>query len=93
MNTISSSDDASGPALNWRVLGILNLYRVLVPLVLLSLYYIGGPRGITVQDPRAFFGALTGYFSFGIASVVLVRRRMAPINVQTIRRPRSTSAH
>jgi two-component system sensor histidine kinase PilS (NtrC family) len=66
------------------VLGILNLYRVLVPLVLLSLYYIGGPRGITVQDPRAFFGALTGYFSFGIASVVLVRRRMAPINVQTI---------
>ncbi|MGA2777899.1 MAG: HAMP domain-containing sensor histidine kinase [Steroidobacteraceae bacterium] len=84
MNTISSSDDASGPALNWRVLGILNLYRVLVPLVLLSLYYIGGPRGITVQDPRAFFGALTGYFSFGIASVVLVRRRMAPINVQTI---------
>ena len=74
----------SGPAFNWRVLGLLNLYRVLVPLVLLSLYYVGGPRGIMVVDPRSFFGALAAYFSFGVASVVMVRRRLAPIRVQTV---------
>ena len=33
-----------GLALNWRVLGLLNLYRVLVPPVLLSLYFLGASR-------------------------------------------------
>ena len=79
-----NGNSVSGPAFNWRVLGLLNLYRVLVPLVLLSLYYVGGPRGIMVVDPRSFFGALAAYFSFGVASVVMVRRRLAPIRVQTI---------
>ena len=41
----------SEPALNWRVLGLLNLYRVLVPLVLLSLYSLGGARG-TGEEPH-----------------------------------------
>ena len=84
MNINFNENGEPRPAFNWRVLGILNLYRVLVPLVLLSLYYVGGPRGILVQDPRTFFGAIAAYFSFGIASVVLVRRRLAPIGVQTI---------
>ena len=45
----------SGPriALNWRVLGILNLYRMLVPLVLLGLYSLGGSRGLAVDYPAA----------------------------------------
>jgi hypothetical protein len=44
-------------ALDWRVLGILNLYRVLVPLVLVSLYSLGGGRGLAVESPRLFFAA------------------------------------
>src|SRR5580698_3913148 len=42
--------------LNWRVLGILNLYRFLVPLVLLGLYWLGGSRGLPVESPRLFLG-------------------------------------
>ncbi len=84
MNIDFNAKGEPGPAFNWRVLGILNLYRVLVPPVLLSLYYVGGPRGILLQDPRIFFGALAAYFSFGIASIVVVRQRLAPIGVQTI---------
>ncbi len=30
------------PGIVWRVLAVLNLYRVLVPLVLLGLYFLGG---------------------------------------------------
>jgi two-component system sensor histidine kinase PilS (NtrC family) len=79
-------DPASDPkaGLNWRVLGILNLYRVLVPVVLLGLYFLGGSRGFPVVDPRLFFGVTTFYLCFAFASVVLVRRRRVSAQVQTI---------
>ena len=79
-------DRSSGPkiALNWRVLGLLNLYRVLVPLVLLGLYSLGGSRGIAVESPRLFFGVAVFYLCFGLCSVVLVRRRLATARIQTI---------
>jgi two-component system sensor histidine kinase PilS (NtrC family) len=71
-------------AFNWRVLGLLNLYRVLVPLVLLGLYSLTGARGIGVSYPRLFFGAAIFYLCFGLASVILVRRRLATVNLQII---------
>jgi two-component system sensor histidine kinase PilS (NtrC family) len=72
------------PALSWRVLAVLNLYRVLVPLVLLGLYSLGGARGFAVYSAQLFFGAAIFYLCFGLASVVLVRRRMASAAVQTV---------
>jgi two-component system sensor histidine kinase PilS (NtrC family) len=72
------------PALNWRVLGLLNLYRVLVPLVLLGLYSLGGARGIGVTSPRVFFTAAIFYLCFGLGNVIVVRRRLASVFVQTI---------
>src|SRR5271167_161221 len=72
------------PVLNWRVLGVLNLYRVLVPLLLLGLYSLGGARGIAVYSARLFFGATIFYLCFGLGSVILVRRRLASANTQTI---------
>jgi two-component system sensor histidine kinase PilS (NtrC family) len=71
-------------ALNWRVLGLLNLYRVLVPLVLLGLYFLGGPRGLAVESPQLFFYAVGFYLCFGLLSVILVRRRLASAELQTV---------
>jgi two-component system sensor histidine kinase PilS (NtrC family) len=71
-------------AFNWRVLGLLNLYRVLVPLVLLSLYFLGGSHGIAVEDPRLFFGVAIFYLCFGFGNVALVRRRLATAHIQTM---------
>ena len=45
-----------GVALDWRVLGLLNLYRVLVPLVLLSLYSLG-VRAASPSIRRGFSSA------------------------------------
>jgi two-component system sensor histidine kinase PilS (NtrC family) len=73
----------SKSALNWRVLGLLNLYRVLVPLVLSGLYSLGGARGIAVNYPQIFFAAVVAYLCFGLGSVILVRRRLASVRVQT----------
>ena len=87
MNVASRKFESGSPAkigINWRVLGILNLYRVLVPVVLLALYALGGARGLPVESPRLFFAAATAYLCFGFVSVVLVRKRMATAHVQTI---------
>jgi two-component system sensor histidine kinase PilS (NtrC family) len=70
---------------DWRVLGILNLYRVLVPLVLVGLYLLGGySRGLPVESPRLFFSVALFYLCFGLGSVVLVRKRLASAHIQTI---------
>ena len=54
LNRKPELDTAPKTSLNWRVLGILNLFRVLVPLVLLSLYWLGGSRGLPVESPQLF---------------------------------------
>jgi two-component system, NtrC family, sensor histidine kinase PilS len=77
------SSDAK-PALNWRVLGLLNLYRVLAPLVLLALYPLGSVRGFTVESRELFFGATLAYLCFGLGSIIVVRRRLASVYVQTV---------
>ncbi len=75
---------SSKPALNWRVLGLLNLYRVLAPLVLLALYPLGSARGFMVVSPQLFFGANLAYLCFGLGSIIVVRLRLASAYIQTI---------
>jgi two-component system, NtrC family, sensor histidine kinase PilS len=84
LNRKSELDGAPKTSLNWRVLGILNLFRVLVPLVLLGLYWLGGSRGLPVESPQLFQIAALAYLCFGFASVILVRKRMASAHIQTI---------
>jgi two-component system sensor histidine kinase PilS (NtrC family) len=84
LNRKSELYGAPKAGLNWRVLGILNLFRVLVPLVLLGLYWVGGSRGLPVESPQLFQIAAMAYLCFGFASVILVRKRMASAHIQTI---------
>ncbi len=84
MNRLNDRTSDAKPALNWRVLGLLNLYRVLTPLVLLALYPLGSARGFAVESRELFFGATVAYLCFGLGSIILVRRRMASAYVQTI---------
>jgi two-component system sensor histidine kinase PilS (NtrC family) len=74
----------SKPALNWRVLGLLNLYRVLAPVTLLALFYLGGARGIAVTSRQLFFAASIAYLCFGLGNVIVVRRRLANVKLQTL---------
>lgn len=84
MNPQFDRNNGSKLALDWRVLGILNLYRVLVPLVLVSLYSLGGGRGLSVDSPQLFFSAAGFYLFFGLFSVILVRNRLGSAYLQTI---------
>ena len=65
------------------MLGLLNLYRVLAPLTLLGLFYLGGARGLLVSTPPLFFAAALSYLCFGLGNVILVRRRLANVTLQT----------
>ncbi len=81
------TDDAGqpiSPALTWRVLGVLNLYRVLVPFVLIGVYYLGGSRTIGVESPSAFFSAAGIYMVFGFVCILVVKRRVGSAYVQSI---------
>ena len=72
------------PALNWRVLGLLNLYRILVPLMLMGLYFLGGSHGLVLDTPELLFGAALFYLCFAFFSVFLVKHRLGTAHLQTI---------
>ncbi len=72
------------PAFTWRVLGLLNLFRVSVPIVLISLYDLGGSRGLNVGSPLLFFSASLFYLGFGLLCLVLVRYRTPTARLQTL---------
>ncbi len=74
----------TSPALNWRVLALLNLYRTLVPFVLVGLYLVIGPRGLTVDSPRLFLGTSLFYLLCGLLLAQLVRRRVGTVEQHTI---------
>ena len=84
MQRIVNPTRSADLAFKWRVLGLLNLYRILVPLVLLGLHSLGGVRGIAVYSPELFFTAAAFYLCFGLLSVILVRRRLVTAHFQTV---------
>jgi two-component system sensor histidine kinase PilS (NtrC family) len=71
--------------LAWRVIGLVNLYRLLVPPVLLGMRWASGTHDFT-EAPDLFFSACLGYFSAGVLLVVARRlswpslRRVALLN-------------
>src|SRR6187402_961657 len=70
--------------LAWRVIGLVNLYRLLIPpaLYLLSLYFgEGTPIGGTY--PGLFLWACVVYFAAGLAFVLAGRRLMPNLRATT----------
>jgi len=58
----------------WRVLGLLNIYRLLVPAVLLSMLRFGGPQwALAALRPPLFASACIAYFTLG-ALLIIARR-------------------
>lgn len=61
--------------LAWRVLGLLNFYRLLVPLVLASLHYLTpDATSIGWADPRLFSITLTLYFAIAIVTILALKQ-------------------
>src|SRR5215471_5660945 len=68
----------------WRVLILLNLFRLTIGTVLLVMFYVvERPRIVGDSDPNLAWGALLGILGVGSAELVLLRRRFPGARVQT----------
>ena len=64
------------PELSWRVLGLLNLFRLLVPGLLALLFAVGGqPPVVGSTHPELFRLACAGYFVAGLVLIAVLKRR------------------
>jgi two-component system sensor histidine kinase PilS (NtrC family) len=71
---------ATGPGavadLPWRVVGLLNIFRLVVPMVLLLVFFFDAPtRSVGTHRPGIFLGVCVAYFIFGIVSIQTIQRR------------------
>ncbi|MFO7306875.1 MAG: ATP-binding protein [Gammaproteobacteria bacterium] len=69
--------------LAWRVLALVDLYRLLVPLVLGVLYLSISPAPVGQANPTLFTITLVAYFVYAVLSIVSLKRRWPEIAVQT----------
>ncbi len=64
------------PELSWRVLGLLNVFRLLVPMVFGLVFAAGGqPHLVGESHPDLFRGACVGYFVTALALIAVLKRR------------------
>ena len=78
---------ASTPAptdLAWRVIGLVNLYRLLVPPSLYAIYAFGGSGAtLGITSSSLFLWACVVYFAAGVAIVIGGRRLLPNLRATT----------
>jgi two-component system sensor histidine kinase PilS (NtrC family) len=68
--------------LAWRVVGLLSLYRLLVPLVLVAMLRFAGPSwGLVTSRPRLFLTACIAYFTAAVLLVIARRLRWSSLRI------------
>jgi two-component system sensor histidine kinase PilS (NtrC family) len=70
----------TSPDFAWRVLSLLNGYRILAVLLLLALFYLGtNSRGVGHTAPLVFLASAFLYLLFAVGCVYLINRRSPPL--------------
>jgi two-component system, NtrC family, sensor histidine kinase PilS len=68
--------------LAWRVIGLLNLYRLLVPLVLLSMESVSGNGWeLAAPRPRLFVSACITYFTAAVLLIIARRLQWSSLRI------------
>jgi two-component system sensor histidine kinase PilS (NtrC family) len=71
-----SADTARSDDLAWRVISLLNIYRLLVPMVLILLLFFNAPNSsVGTTLPGLFLGIAVAYFAFALVCVQPIQRR------------------
>jgi two-component system sensor histidine kinase PilS (NtrC family) len=82
MPASTATSSAAPSDLAWRVIGLLNLYRVLVPLVLISIQVLAGPQWAPVATrPSLFTSACLAYFTAGVLLIIARRLEWASLRI------------
>ncbi|HMN46794.1 MAG TPA: HAMP domain-containing sensor histidine kinase [Povalibacter sp.] len=70
--------------LAWRVLTLVNVFRLLVPPLLAILFVTLSPSPVGQVRPGIFIGTALAYFLFAIGSIPGIRRRTPGIDIQSV---------
>ncbi|HKQ13334.1 MAG TPA: hypothetical protein VJT80_07850, partial [Steroidobacteraceae bacterium] len=74
--------DSTNP-LAWRVLALVNLFRLLVAVLLSVMFIAVTPTRVGQAYPALFIGATASYFAYGMLSIATVKRRWPDVPIQT----------
>jgi two-component system sensor histidine kinase PilS (NtrC family) len=80
--TSQTAPDSSHLA--WRVLTLVNLFRLLVALLLTVMFLTITPRRVGQADPSLFIGSTAAYFAYAMLSIATVKRRWPEVNIQLV---------
>src|SRR5215470_13597520 len=80
---VTAATVATAPTdLAWRVIGLLNLYRLLVPLVLIAMQAFAGPQwALLALHPRLFLSACIAYLAAGLALIIARRLEWSSLRI------------
>lgn len=79
---LRSNDESD---LTWRVLGTLNVFRLILALILLVLFFAGGePRLFGDRYPALFSATAAGYLVFSVISGLAIRQRWVTAGPQIL---------
>ncbi len=82
-NPAENERTAGDPELAWRVLGLLNLYRLAIPSVLVALALIASrPQTLGAASPTLYLFSLAAWFATGVICIVLLKKRWPSLHVQ-----------
>ncbi|HTE42360.1 MAG TPA: HAMP domain-containing sensor histidine kinase [Steroidobacteraceae bacterium] len=82
--TSTSSTDLASVDLAWRILSLVNLFRLLVPLVLGALFALMSPRPVGQLSPALFAATAAAYFLFAVAAISSIRRTWPTLDIQAV---------
>jgi two-component system sensor histidine kinase PilS (NtrC family) len=75
LNPSPPAETADTTDLAWRVIGLLNIYRLLVPMVLILLLFFNAPdSSVGTTFPGLFLGICVAYFTFGLVCIQPIQR-------------------
>jgi two-component system, NtrC family, sensor histidine kinase PilS len=78
-----SSANGSPTDLSWRVLALVNLFRLLVVLLLFVLFMSVTPTTVGRIAPAVFIGTVVAYLLYTAVSISSVKRRWPALSLQT----------
>src|SRR5882757_10199491 len=68
--------------LAWRVIGLLNLYRLLVPVVLMAVQALAGPQwALLATRPRLFLSSCIAYLTAGVLLIIARRLEWSSLRI------------
>src|SRR5688500_7533254 len=80
---LGPSAAADSTYMAWRVLALVNLFRLLVAVLLTVMFVAVTPTRVGQAYPALFVAATAAYFAYALLSIMTVKRRWPEVSVQT----------